>query len=275
MSGDLNIRDVIQKSTSKVSLQELSRKGVKQVKVLNQAAITRLIAEAVDEVISQRAKEITSNERRRVIEESRERFEALAKKAVRQERSRSEGLADANRVLAQELETSKKLADGSTALTEELESQVAVLRSLQEENVALKAQLGDSGDSGEKDQEIQRLREELVQQQRFLANLEGTLTAKNDEIQRLASSGEPQDVNSLKASLEGLQKSLANISRRGIGGAIGPAGEDVDTDTLLKFVDHGDDLAMESNISEVEVDKKKSKGVGSSLAKLKELQKGV
>lgn len=275
MSGDLNIRDVIQKSTSKVSLQELSRKGVKQVKVLNQAAITRLIAEAVDEVISQRAKEITSNERRRVIEESRERFETLAKKAVRQERSRSEGLADANRVLAQELETSKKLADGSTALTEELESQVAVLRSLQEENVALKAQLGDSGDSGEKDQEIQRLREELVQQQRFLANLEGTLTAKNDEIQRLASSGEPQDVNSLKASLEGLQKSLANISRRGIGGAIGPAGEDVDTDTLLKFVDHGDDLAMESNISEVEVDKKKSKGVGSSLAKLKELQKGV
>lgn len=275
MSGDLNIRDVIQKSTSKVSLQELSRKGVKQVKVLNQAAITRLIAEAVDAVISQRAKELTANERRRVIEESRQRFEALAKTAVRQERSRSEGLADANRVLAQELETSKKLADGSTALTEELESQVAVLRSLQEENVALKGQLGDSRDSGEKDQEIQRLREELVQQQRFLANLEGTLTAKNDEIQRLASSGDPQDVNSLKASLEGLQKSLANISRRGIGGAIGPAGEDVDTDTLLKFVDHGDDLSMESNISEVEVDKKKSKGVGSSLAKLKELQKGV
>src|SRR5262245_55966733 len=47
----VDIKRVISGSTSEVALADLSKKGFKQVKVLNQATIIKLIGQAVDQVM--------------------------------------------------------------------------------------------------------------------------------------------------------------------------------------------------------------------------------
>src|SRR5690606_7124415 len=101
MSEPIDIDEVIQKSTAHVSLDDLTRKGVKRVKVLNQASIQALIAEAVDRTISLREQEITTAERERVIQESRRLFEKLSKDEVANERARAEALELQNRTLGE------------------------------------------------------------------------------------------------------------------------------------------------------------------------------
>jgi hypothetical protein len=100
----LDIRRVISGSTADVPVAELSRKGLKNVKVLNQGTITRLITEAVDKVISDRSKAIGREERQKVIHESQSQFEALAKDRVKHEKDRISELERANDSLLRETE---------------------------------------------------------------------------------------------------------------------------------------------------------------------------
>ena len=65
-SKAFDIEGVISSSTSEVALSELSKKGFKQVKVFNQAVITRLITAAVDQVITARSKNINRDERNKI-----------------------------------------------------------------------------------------------------------------------------------------------------------------------------------------------------------------
>ena len=82
MPDTVDIKKVISTSTASVSIDDLSKKGFKQVKVLNQAVITRLIGEAVDRVLEAKAEEITKEEKEKVIHEAHSHFEALAKERL-------------------------------------------------------------------------------------------------------------------------------------------------------------------------------------------------
>lgn len=73
----INIKDVIQQSTSDVPLAELAKKGFRNVKVLNREAINRLIAEAVDRVISERLAEAHELDRAEIEAHSRAKFDKL------------------------------------------------------------------------------------------------------------------------------------------------------------------------------------------------------
>ncbi len=103
-SGELDIRQVISGSTDDVPVSELSRKGFKQVKVLKQAVITKLITEAVDRVIAARTKKVGAEEREKVIQESKIQFEVLARERLQRERDRITELERANQSLLQETE---------------------------------------------------------------------------------------------------------------------------------------------------------------------------
>ncbi len=81
-SGDLDFKRVIEKSTSEVALSDLQRKGFKQVKVLNRKVIFQLIAEAVDGVIMDRRQQISEEERGKYIQESKAKFDAMAKERL-------------------------------------------------------------------------------------------------------------------------------------------------------------------------------------------------
>lgn len=328
MADNVNIREVIDKSTSQVDLDDLSRKGVRKVKVLNQASISRLIAEAVDRVLRARKNEITGAERDRIIQESRQHFEGLAREELKKQKQRAEELEAVNRSMQEQIESLRQQCHGSQAQQEALDGameKLAGLSKIEEDQAAARDALeskekqlqglgeklaarakevaAQEGEVARREEELRRreaevesarqavasqgstsdetrekleaeaesLRNELAERERFLARLEGELNAKNDEIARLGQGGGDPDV--LKQTLEGIQKSIATLGRGGGGGGSGSG--DVDTDTLLKFVDHGDDVSMETNVSEVKVNQKKSAGVNSSLAKLKKLNKGV
>ncbi len=98
----LDIKKVISGSTSNVPIAELTRKGFKHVKVLNQAMITRLITEAVDRVISRRSRSMGKEEREKIINESMGQFETLARQRLARERDRISELERANGTLLTE-----------------------------------------------------------------------------------------------------------------------------------------------------------------------------
>ncbi|MFQ5654272.1 MAG: hypothetical protein ACE5GW_06040 [Planctomycetota bacterium] len=77
--SDFNVREVIQKSASDVPLNELAKKGLKKVKVLDRSTICRLIEEAVDRVVKQRLETVSATERGEIEEEARAEVEALLK----------------------------------------------------------------------------------------------------------------------------------------------------------------------------------------------------
>ncbi len=174
MTQAVDIQQVIEKSTSEVSLKDLTRKGFKQVKVLNQAAITKLIAQAVDRVMEGRAAEISEQERERVIEQSQRQFDDMAR-----ERMQEHGAAE--RLRAEKESLGEKYA----SLTEEAD----LLR--QRLSAAL---------------EVQVERDQAIEQQRHLEKrveeLTSSLASKDEE--RTASSVE------LQARVEELTSSLAS-----------------------------------------------------------------
>lgn len=100
----VDVREVIQASASQVQISELSKKGFKQVKVVNEAMINKLIAEAVDRVMAARAQKIGREERIKVIEQSKGQFEALARERIKRERDRITELERANEALLRETE---------------------------------------------------------------------------------------------------------------------------------------------------------------------------
>src|SRR2546426_5190938 len=159
MPETLDIQKVISTSTSNVSLDDLTKKGFKQVKVLNQAIITRLISEAVDRVLFERSKEIGKEEREKVIKEAQGQFEMLAKKRLEKERTRIDELEHVNQLLTTELESLKR------RLSHAAESEGELSRNAAEAN---------------------SLRERLLESEKRMAQLEGELAAKNEEIQRVA-----------------------------------------------------------------------------------------
>lgn len=218
MAETLNIQKVINTSTSNVSLDDLSKKGFKQVKVLNQAVITRLIGEAVDRVLADRSKEIGKEEREKVIKEARGQFETLAKKRLEKERTRIEDLEHANTSLASELDVLKKRLSVSVEVQAERDQAVrrlgtldveaaqlrkavpdlevnlakkkAEIQSLQAEleryrSEAQRSSTAEANTSTELEEEITALREALSDSEHRASLAEGQLSAKNEELERL------------------------------------------------------------------------------------------
>lgn len=58
-----SIKKVIQRSTSDMSIDSLTKRGVKQVKVLDQDTVTRLISEVIDRVLAERSERVNASER--------------------------------------------------------------------------------------------------------------------------------------------------------------------------------------------------------------------
>lgn len=74
MPDGIDIKKVIQGSTCDMSLESLTKKGVKQVKVLDQATINRLMSDAVDRVLAERSEKMTTAEREQIVEDARAQF---------------------------------------------------------------------------------------------------------------------------------------------------------------------------------------------------------
>ena len=286
MPDTLDIKKVISTSTASVSIDDLSKKGFKQVKVLNQAVITRLIGEAVDRVLEARSKEIGKEEREKVITEARSHFETLARERLEKERSKIEELRSSNQDLSSELETVRKRLNATVEVQAERDQAMGRLQALESESNRVKKELSEfhdlfakkkveiiglQADLQAKTAEIERLKAQLGDSKSD-ALVEKILTAVN---QKLQTSAQPAEVQKIMLSLDTLSRRLSNVSSIG-----GVGGADMgDPETLKDFVleslfDKEKGAGVETNVSKVKVKQSKAGDVKGALAKLKKLQKG-
>ncbi len=121
MADGIDIKKVIQSSTSDMTLDSLSKKGVKQVKVLDQATIARLMSDAVDRVLAERSQHMTTAERDQIVEEARAQFKVDDLKKRLQTRNDEIAHKDQKLVeLQTELETMRSKGSGDGGLAQVL-----------------------------------------------------------------------------------------------------------------------------------------------------------
>lgn len=300
MAETLDIQKVIKTNTASVSLDVLTKKGFKQVRVLNQTNITRLIGEAVDRVLLDRAKKISKEERVKVIKEARDQFESLARERVEKERGRIGELEATNQTLSTELDTLRTRLNDTVEVQAERDQAYACVKSLEDEAARLKSLIAEiqaeveqsKADAQRFQAEANSLRDAVTESEKRTTFLEGNLAAKTEELEQVKSSvdnekigkllktvnerleqvAQPADVNKIILSLDGLSRRMANLPS----GGGGEAGKDLSSDFAINCLsDTEDEGRVESNIKNVKVKQAKAKHVKGALAKLKQMQKGV
>ena len=235
MTETVDIKKVISTSTSNVSLEDLSRKGFKRVKVLNQVVITKLIAEAVDTVLEARSKQISRDERDKVIQEAKGHFEILAKERLEQERHRIE-----SEVIGLQAELSAK-----TAEIERLTRKVATLQ----EELDAKGAKSDTA-------------------------LDKILTVLNERLQTGGQPSDVNKIMLSLDTLSRRLSNIGSGGGGGGGFGSGEDPELIKDFVLGALFDKEKGAAVESNVSKVKVEQAKAGDVKGALARLKKLQKG-
>jgi hypothetical protein len=74
-----DVRRAIEQSSSKSTLQELAKKGIHRVKVLDESMINKLIGDAVERIISTKTNLLSSDDRQKLIDASRKELDRLMK----------------------------------------------------------------------------------------------------------------------------------------------------------------------------------------------------
>ena len=72
-----DVRRAIEQSSSKSTLQELARKGIRRVKVLDERMINKLIGEAVERILSTKTNLMSDDDRSKIIADSRKELDRL------------------------------------------------------------------------------------------------------------------------------------------------------------------------------------------------------
>src|SRR6185295_5597689 len=111
-----DVRRAIEQSSSKSTLQELAKKGIHRVKVLDESMINKLIGNAVERIIS-KTNLLSSDDRQKLISASRQELDRLMKehqntkdKAELAEQSQAT-LAATVENLQNQLKTAQRLAE--------------------------------------------------------------------------------------------------------------------------------------------------------------------
>lgn len=135
--GGFDVRKAIEASASRSTLQELAKRGIHRVKVLDEQMITKLIRDAVGQVVASKSDVLSDAEREKLIADSRKELDKLIKE-FQSSKDKNELLAKDKDSLASEVENLQKqlqmqrqlgdtlgkqrFEDGRNAAKEEIES---------------------------------------------------------------------------------------------------------------------------------------------------------
>ncbi len=106
MSQKFSVQDAIRQSATDMEIDELSRRGLRKVKVLDKETVFRLIDEAVERVVEERLELATAHERQQMQQEARQEFQRL----VRERHERVQQQVD-ERVEAEVEEYQQRIAE--------------------------------------------------------------------------------------------------------------------------------------------------------------------
>ncbi len=222
----LDVRKVIEKSTSKVSLRDLEKKGFRQVKVLRAGDINQLIFKAVQNVLAKqpRGAGMSEAEREQVVKEARAEVDAqmarmrhLEQEAVRIESEKQELEAARLRLEAKIKELNAQFAAQNQAFMAEkqafqaekqklfekgLEGQQAAVRQYEGQLVDLRERLAraeskaQAAEGGVSRQDHEQLRDRLARAEARADQAEERARASDGAIPR-------QEHEELRARLKG------------------------------------------------------------------------
>ncbi|MBN1417847.1 MAG: hypothetical protein JXP34_03675 [Planctomycetes bacterium] len=267
MDEGLDLNKVLDKSASSVSVEELSRKGFRTVKVLNRESIQRLILQAVDRVLVDRAEEIGREERDRIFAESRAEFDRLLAERMARER---EGLVGAQ----------EKLDADRAQVAQERDRLAAERASFEESRKAFEAERErierTQAETGAAEEDLRRREEELARELEQVrrereehGDLRETLTSLVAELRAPAAQGPAGGFSEIREMIECLGRKIA----AGPGGVPGMMMDDSEALAAASLA-ISDEKGVESNLANVEVKQAKKGGVRGTLAKLKSLKAG-
>jgi hypothetical protein len=281
-----DVRKAIEQSSSKSTLQELAKKGIHRVKVLDEHMINRLIGEAVERIISTKTNLLSSDDRQKLIEASRKELDRLMKehqatkdKAELMERSQGQLAGDVEN-LQEQLKQTRKIADDTAK--QRYEDGKNVMRAEIED---MKKKFSSIEEEAEK-----RLRKEIDME--YKLKMAEQMTAferdKATYATKAAEDGRKQDEELVlklselfTKSLEGVNKKLNDIRLKAIaGGGIGGGGGGGRMEGDLEFRPSQATLEslvqgeLESNLKGMQAEAKVSGKIGSALERLKAMRGG-
>ena len=143
-----DVRKAIEQSSTKSTLQDLAKRGIHRVKVLDEKRINELISEAVERIVSTKTNLLSPDDRAKLIDASRKELDrlmaeqrALKDKAELMERDKK-SVVDEVENLQKQLQTQRKLGDdtarqryedGKNVMRAEVEDMKKKMASMEEE----------------------------------------------------------------------------------------------------------------------------------------------
>lgn len=245
MSSAFDVPKAVDKRLSTMAVDELAKRGMRTVKVLDKASIMSLIDEAVETVVADRLAELKADDRERLREEAKTQFKKLVQERNSRQKEQQEAYEERiENLRAQAVSLEEKL--------EEAERQKDEISTEVEETPVVETVEVPASPSLDVDQIRDVVREAVAE-------------AKTEPAE-VASGSQMED---LKASID----ALANKVVQGAAATSNKHVEPPSEDALMALFSREGDEKVENNLDQVEIKNAKAGGVAANLAKLKNLQK--
>jgi chromosome segregation ATPase len=289
MDQPFDVRRAIEQSSSRSTLQELAKKGIHRVKVLDESMINKLIGEAVERIVSTKTNLLSTDDRQKIIEASRKELDRLMKehqntkdKADLMERDK-QSLASEIENLQEQVKQTRKLAeeqakqryeDGKAMVKAELEDMKRRMDSADadaEKRLRKELELEYKLKNAEERMEIEKLKTEAAREKAGMVEE----MRKTDEQLFLKIS------ELFSKSIEGVNKKLTDLKLRSLSGGGGGGGggmarmegdeEFRPSAATLESLVQGE---LESNLKGMQSEAKVSGKISNALDRLKAMRGG-
>jgi hypothetical protein len=284
-----DVRRAIEQSSSKSTLQELAKKGIHRVKVLDESMINKLIGDAVERIISTKTNLLSGEDRQKLIEASRKELDRLMKehqaskdKAELMEQSQGQ-LATTVENLQNQLKTAQRLAedtakqryeDGKNVMRAEVDDMKKKMSSMEadiEKRVRREVELEYQAKMANERIVIEQMKTEAATKQ---AQMIEEMRKSDEELFKRMS-------ELFTKVMDGVNKKLGDLRNRsfaggggGGGGGMGKMEGDVDfrpSQATLESLVQGE---LESNVKAMQVESKSGGKMGNALERLKAMRGG-
>ena len=285
-----DVRRAIEQSSSKSTLQELAKKGIHRVKVLDESMINKLIGDAVERIISTKTNLLSGEDREKLIKASRQELDRLMKehqnskdKAELAEQSQAQ-LASSVENLQNQLKTAQRLAedtakqryeDGKNVMRAEVDDMKKKMASMEadiEKRVRREVELEYQAKMANERIVIEQMKTEAATKQ---AQMIEEMRKSDEELFKRMS-------ELFTKVMDGVNKKLGDLKNRsfaggggGGGGGMGKMEGDVDfrpSQATLESLVQGE---LESNVKAMQVESKSGGKMGNALERLKAMRGGA
>ncbi len=188
---DLDLSQAIERGTQRTTLRDLEKKGVQNVKILDEKALEELVSKAVDRVVNTQ----TAEQREKVLADSRKELDRLMKEH-KAARSRAQLLETDKNELIEQLEAMQK----ELSLQSELEEE-NLQKKFAEGTASMQAQVEEV--RAQQKAERERVERELAQEQSKLREADQARKDAVAQILQLQRDGEvaAQEIRNLRTEL--------------------------------------------------------------------------